>query len=183
MVEDKRIVNVELSRREEEIVKGFEDSIVEREELRVEDPREGVYRDMVILKHGKYDLSGERSIPRPPWRIVFRDNLCPACNTYAELVGGTARKKMDRKDDAYVCSGCGFKISSELYDKGKERTDREISWVERDREFGKKIEKYEIDPRRLDELVDLGERRAAVRINRMYKTVEREEIKDEEQEE
>ena len=78
---------LELSKREQDVVRGVAENWLGWHRLHEDDARDGVYEAVVRYKHGDYDSTFERLTPEPMWNLVFEKKACPACNTYRELMG------------------------------------------------------------------------------------------------
>lgn len=157
------------SRKEEAIIEAYEENLLEFGRIHLNDPREQIYQDIVVSKFGSYNIGGERTTPTPLWDFVFDKGMCPACNTPVAMVKGTATGKLEKEEESYVCNNCRFEVSVKLFDEGGRRNNRENEWLKKDAKLREDLSKGKLGKGGISELVELGERKAMSKFERMNK--------------
>jgi len=166
----KHTAKLELSRREEEIVRGFAENWLAWNKLNKEDARQKIYAEIVKHKFGEYTLIGERKTPDPFWTPIFNGNLCPESNTTQGIIAGKDLHLLEEDGINLLCRHCGFTISKALWEEGRKSDEAERKIREKDKLFSEKIAKYGMKKEHLDELARKGimEAQRAVRASEEY---------------
>lgn len=156
MADKKDTAKLELTRREQEVVKGFADNWLALHRLHESDARQRIYEEMVKHKYGEYTGEGERRTREPMWNLVLPKDLCPLCNSDEEILADTAANIFEENEENLLCKACGFTIPASLWTEGKKSNEIEKKINDKDREFTEKLGKYKMPEERIGELAKRG---------------------------
>jgi|GEM_PF-1472760 len=156
-MEDKKYTaKLPLSRREQEVVKGFAENWLARHNLNEYDARQKIYETIVRHKYKDYTLRGQRLTRTPMWNVTFGKNLCPTCNSDEQIFKEKDLSYLNEDGENLKCSKCEFKIGKTLWAEGRKANETEKKIREDDKIFSEKIGKFNIPKERLDELAKKG---------------------------
>ncbi|MFH1403155.1 MAG: hypothetical protein ABIH11_02680 [Candidatus Altiarchaeota archaeon] len=109
---------------EEDIIEYYVQSHLEDRELMEDDSKDAFTRMIVEHLYGGVTLS----LPMVDWNRLFSENKCPVCGDMMSLTG-----------EEYLCGKCDFHVPAKLYDKAKNRHEREMGLMRKRREFSGKL--------------------------------------------
>lgn len=154
-------VTLKLSRREQEIVRGFAGILTQLEELKKEDARKQIMHEMVEHRFGSYTPSRERMILEPNWDKVFSLRACPNCNPLAENTG-----RLMPDGETMECRNCHYKTTQKTFDSARESREKEIGWIEGQEKLTEKISKYGMPEKQVEKLLTMAEQRAEAELRK-----------------
>lgn len=139
-------------------VSDFEKEIIEHFEKQLVTNLTSDYLDQLydlMVKH-KWGENARDPMNAVDWKMVFDQNVCPACNKIISL-----------KDTNYSCSDCGFTIPFELYDAAKKEYEDRKKFLEDDKSIRKRIITEGMTSKDMERLYDMAYRKALAKADKI----------------